>query len=142
MYSALLRSTFITVSKFLEIKEGGPNFWREQILKNVWIIWSTLLYFNLKGSLGPTCSSFIRFQSFLHESPVLLWESLNFYKLKSGHLFLGGNHFCRMSELFGPLFCISILKVLWTLILCHSLNFNVFCMNQEYSSQSLEISTN
>ena len=35
-----------------------------------------------------------------------------------------------MSELFGPPFCISILKVLWTQILCHSLDFSPFCMNR------------
>ena len=36
-----------------------------------------------------------------------------------------------MFELFGPPFCISILKVLWTQILCHSLDFSPFCMNRE-----------
>ena len=75
-----MKKTFLRVLKFLQIKEGGPNFW--------------------------------------------------------------GNQFCRMSELFGPPFCISILKVLWTQILRHSLDLSPFCMNEEDFSQSAEISTN
>ena len=51
------------------------------------------------------------------------------------------NQFCRKSELFGPTFCISILKVLTTQILHHSLYFNALCMIQEYFCQTLEIST-
>ena len=111
MYSAWFRSTFLRVFKFVQIKEGGPNFWGEPILQNVWIIWSPLLYFNLKSSMDPNSLSFIRFQSILHESGRLFSESWNFYKLKRRDLISGGNQFCRMSELFGPSFCISILKV-------------------------------
>ena len=36
-------STFLTVLKFLQIKDGGPNLLGEPILQNVWIIWSPLL---------------------------------------------------------------------------------------------------
>ena len=111
MYSAWFRSIFLRVLKFLEIKVGGPDLWGERILQNVWIIWSPLLYFNLKSSTDPPPSSFIRFHSFLHESAVLFSESWKFYKLKSRDLIPGGNQFCRMSELFGPAFCISISKV-------------------------------
>ena len=173
MYPAWFRSTFLRVLKFLQIKYGGPNFWGEPILqnvwfiwapllyfnfksfldpnsspsisfqcilydsgvllsgfsnlyklkrrgfnfcgepvlKNVWIIWSPLLYFNLKSSMDPNSLSFIRFQCILHDSGVLFSESWNFYKLKRGDLISRGNQFCRMSELFGPPFCISILKV-------------------------------
>ena len=139
---AWFRSTSIRVFKFLQIKEGGRNFWWEPILQNVWISSSPLLYFNFKGFLDPNSSSFIRFQSILHESGILFSETWNFYKLKRGDLISWGNQFCRMSELSGAPFCISILKVLWTQILCHSLDFNAFCMIQEYFSQSLEISTN
>ena len=155
---------------FLEIKEGGPNFWGEPILQNVWIIWSLLLYFNFKTFLDPNSLSFIRFECILYDSGVLLlgfsnlyklkrgdlisrgnqyfricwlfaprfsikspmdpnssslirfqsilheWgtifsESWNFYKLKGGDLISGGNQFCRMSELFGPPFGISIFKL-------------------------------
>ena len=111
MHSSWLWSTFLRVVKFLLIKEGGPNFWGEPILQNVWFIWSPLLYINFKSFLDPNSPSFIRFQSILHESGRLFSESWNFYKLKRGDLISGGNQFCRMSELFGPPFCISILKV-------------------------------
>ena len=173
MHSAWLRSTFIRVFKFLQIKEGVPNFWGEPILQKVWIIWSSLLYFNFKSFLDPNSSSFIRFQCILHNSGVFLSESWNFYKFKQGgpnfwvepifqkdwivwslilyfnfksftnpnslsfiisqcilhdsgvffweswdfykfkrrDLISAGNQFCRKSELFGPHFCFSILKV-------------------------------
>ena len=136
------RSTFLRILKFLQIKEGRPNFLGEPILQNVWIIWCPLLYFNFESFMDPNSLSFIRFQCILHDSGVLFSESFNFCKLKRGDLIFWGNQFCRKSELFGPPFCISILKVLWTQFLCHSLDFNAFCMIQEYFSQSLEISTN
>ena len=142
MQSAWFRSTFFRVLKFLQIKEGGPSFWWEPILQKVWIIWSPLLYLDFKSFVDPNSSSFIRFQCILHDSGVLFSESWNFYKLKRGDLISRGNQFYRKSELFGSPFCISILKVLWTQILCHSLDFNAFCMIQQYFSHSLEISTN
>ena len=173
MHSAWFRSTFLRVLKFLQIKEGGPNFWGEPILQKVWIIWSSLLYFNFKSFLDPNSSSFIRFQCILHnsgvflseswnfykfkqggpnfwvepifqkdwivwslilyfnfksftnpnslsfiisqcilhDSGVLFWESWDFYKFKRRDLISAGNQFCRKSELFGPHFCFSILKV-------------------------------
>ena len=173
MYSSSLRSTFLRVLKFLQVKEGRRNFWGEPILQKLWIIWSPHLYFNFKSFVDRNSLSFIRFQGILHDSGalfsesqnfynlkrgdlisrgnqfctkselfgspllylnfksfvdpnsssfirsecilhdggVLFWESWNFYKLKRGDLSSGGNQFCRMSELFGPLFCISILKV-------------------------------
>ena len=142
MYSAWFRSTILRVLKFLQIKEGRADFWGERILQKVWIIWSTLLYFNFKSFTDPNSSSFIRFQCILHDSGVLFSESWNFYKLKKGDLISGWNQFCRKSELFGPPFCISILKVFQTQILPHSLDLNAFFMIQGYFSQSLEISTN
>ena len=172
MYFGWFRSNSLRVFKFLQIKEGGPNFWGEPILQNVWIIWSSLLYFNFKSFLDWNSSSFIRFQCILYDSGVFLsgfsnlyklkrgdlisggepifqnvwiiwspllylnlessmdWnssslirfqfilhesgrlfsESWNFYKLKRGGPNFWGNQFCRMSEFFGPPFCISILK--------------------------------
>ena len=142
MHSARIRSTFLRVLKWIEIKEGLPNFWGEPILQKVWIIWSPFWYFNFKSLMDPNFSSFIRNQCMLNDSGVLFSESLNFYKLKRRDLFSRGNQFCRKSELFGISFCISILKVLWTQIHRHSLDFNAFFMIQEYFSQSLEISTN
>ena len=96
---------------FYKLKRGDVISGGEPILNNVWIIWSPLLHFNLKSSMDPNSSSFIRFQSILHEWGRLFSESWNFYKLRRGDLISDGNQFCRMSELFGAPFCISILKV-------------------------------
>ena len=142
MHSAWFRSTFLRVLKFLQIKEGGPNFWGEPILQNVWIIWSPLLYFNFKSFLDPNSSPFISFQCILYDSGVLLSGFSNFYKLKRGDLISWGNQFCKMSELFGPPFWISILKILSSQILRRSLHIRPFWMNQEGFSQSPEISAN
>ena len=110
MHCAWIRKSFLRVLKFLQIKEGGPNFWGEPILQNIWIIWSPLLYFNFKSLLDPNSSQFIIFQCILYDSGVLLSGFSNLCKLKRG------NQFRRMSELFGPPFSISILGVLWTQI--------------------------
>ena len=136
MHSAWLRGTFLRVLKCPQIKKGEP------ILQKVSIIWSHLLYFNFKSFMDPNSLSFIRFQCILHDWGALSSESWSFYQLKMGDLISRANQFCRKSELFGPPFCISIFKVLWTEIHRHSLDFNAFCMIQGYFSQSLEMSTN
>ena len=105
MHSAWFRSTFLRVLKFLQIKEGGPNFWGEPILQKVWIIWSPLLYFNFKSFMDPNSSSFIRFQCILHDAGALFSESWNFYRLKKGDLISGANQSWGRSELLGyPVF--------------------------------------
>ena len=53
---------------------------------------------------------------------------------------LGRNQFCRVGELSGPPFGISILKVLRTQILHHSLDFNAFCVIEDYCFQTFKIS--
>ena len=73
---------FSGFSNLYKLKRGGFNFWVEPSFQNVWIIWSHLLYLNLKSSMDQNSSSFIRFQFILHESGRLFWESWNFYKLK------------------------------------------------------------
>ena len=142
MHSAWFKSTFLRALKFLQIKEWGLNFWGEPILQKVWIIWSSLQYFNFKSFIDPNSSSFIRFQCIVHDSGLLFWESSNFHKLKKRDLISWWNQFCRKFELFSPPFCISILKISWSQILRHSLDFNAFCMMRQYFSQSLEISLN
>ena len=92
--------------------------------------------------MDPISWSFIRFQCILDDSGVLSSESSNVQKLKRCNLISGGNQFCRRSELFGPLFCISILNFLWTQIHLHPLDFNAFWENQEYFSESLEMNRN
>ena len=64
-------STFLRVLKYLQIKEGRPNFWVKPILQNVWIIWYTLLYFDFQSFPDQKYSSFIRLQWILHDSGVL-----------------------------------------------------------------------
>ena len=142
MHSARCRSTFLRLLEFLNIKEVGSNFWGEPILQKVSIIWSPLLYFNFKSLMDTISLSFIRFQCILHDSGALFSESLNLYKLKRGDLISRGSQFCRKSELFGPPYCISILKVWWTQFLPHSLDSNAFCMIKEYFLECLEVSTN
>ena len=111
-FQCILQDSGVLFLKYLQIKEGRPNFWWEKILQKVWIIWSPLLYFNFKSFMEPIFLSFITFQCILHDSFVLFSESWNFYKLKRVDLISGWNQFCTKSELFGPPFCISILKVL------------------------------
>ena len=140
MHSEWIRSAFLRVLIFLQIKDRGPYFCGKPILQNVWIIWSLLLYFNLKSSMGPNSLSFITFECILHDSRVLFSESWYLYMLKTEDLISGANQFCRRSELFGPSSCISILKVLWTQILHHSSGFSNFIINQGNFSQSPWIS--
>ena len=103
MHSPWFRSTFLRISKFLQIKEGGHNFWGEPILQNVWIIWCALLLFNFKSFMEQNSSPFIREQCILHDSGVVFSESWNFYKLQTGGPIISWwNQFCRKSELFGP----------------------------------------
>ena len=103
MHSAWFRSTFLRVLKFLQIKEGGPNFWGEPILQKVWIIWSPLLYFNFKSFMEPNSSSFMRVQCILHDSRVPFSESWNFSKLKRGDLISGGTNFAESLNYLVPL---------------------------------------
>ena len=87
-----------------EIKEGRTNFWEAPILQNVWIIWSTLLYFNFKIFFDPNSSPFIRFQWILCDSRVLLSGFQNLYKFKRGDLISEGNQFAEyLSYLVPPL---------------------------------------
>ena len=94
------------------------------------IICSPFLKLNFKSFVDQNSSSFIRFQYILHDSWLLFSESWNFCKLKRGDLISWGNQFSRNSEFLGPPFCISILKVLWTQIFWHSLDFNAFSIIQ------------
>ena len=134
---------FLSVLRFLKVKERGPNFWRGtnfgQCLN---YLCYTVLDFNFKTFLDPNSSSFITFQCILHDPGVLFSESWNFYISGRVDLISGVNQLCTISELFGSPFCIWILKVLWTQIFCHSLQISHFCMNKEYFSQSAEISLN
>ena len=132
---------FLRVLKFLQIKEGDLIFVGNQFCRMPELFGPPLLFSNFESFLYQNSSSFIRFQCILYDSGVLLSGLSNLYKLKRRELISGVNQFCRMSELFGPAFCISILKVFETQFFRHSLHFNVFCMIQEYFSKSPEICT-
>ena len=142
MHSAWFRSTFLRILKFLQIKEGGPNFCREPILLKVWTFWSPLLYFNFKTFMDPHSLSFIRFQCILDESAVLFWESSKFLEIKEGGPNLWWEPILQTVSFFwSPLLCFNFISFMGN-IFRHSFDFNAFCMIREYFSQSLEISTN
>ena len=119
---------FLESWNFYKLKTGDLVSRGNQFCRKSELFDPPLLYLNFKSFVDPNSSSFIRSECTLHDGRVLFSESWNFYKLKRGDLSSGGNQFCRMSELFGPLFCISILKDLWTHIFCHSLDLNAFFM--------------
>ena len=96
---------------FYKLKRGDLISGGKVIFQKVWIIWSPLSYFNFESFMNPNFSSFIRSQCILHESGILFSNSWNFYKLKRRNLVSEGNQFCRKSELFVPVLCISILKI-------------------------------
>ena len=81
--SVVLLSAF---QNFLKLKSFFLISWEEPIVQNGWIIWSPLLYFNIKHLKDANSSSFIRFQCILHDSGVLLLVFENFLKLKRGDL--------------------------------------------------------
>ena len=135
------RVFFIEFWNFYKLKRGdlisgGNQFCRKAEL------FGPFYCFLILSSKHSVSWSFNRFQCILPGSKVLFSEFWNFYKLKRVDLISGGKQFCIKVELFGPFLCIPISKVLWTQILRHSLDFNTFCMIQEYLSQSFEISTN
>ena len=142
MNSEWFRRAILRVLKFLKIKEGGLISCGEPVLQNGWIIWSPLLYFNFKSFNNPISSSFIRLQCILHKSGVIFSDFWNFHKLKRGNQISGENQFYRKFELFGPPFCISILKYSRNQFLRHSLDFIAFCRIQEKFPQTFEISIN
>ena len=136
----MIRSTFLRVLKFLQIKEREPNFSEELILQEVRIIWSAFLHFKFKSFMSPESWSFIRFQEILHDSGIRFEEFWNLYKWKRKDLISRKNQLCRKSELPVPPFCISILQVLKAKILRHSLDLIEFPLIQEYLSQTFKIS--
>ena len=71
---------------FFKLKRGDLISWGEPILHVGWIIWSPLLYFNIKHLKNPNSSSFIRFQCILHDSALLLSVLKNVLKLRKGNL--------------------------------------------------------
>ena len=142
MHSTWFRSNFLRFLKFLQIKEGDLISGGNQFWGNVWIIWSPLLYFTFNSFLDPNSSSFIRFKCVLYDSEEFFSDFSKFYKLKWREQISRENQFCRKFQIFGPIFCVSSLKVLWTQVFRHSLDFKGFSMIQKYFSQGFQMSTN
>ena len=99
----------------------GPNFWGEPILPKIWSIPPPLLYLNFKSFKDWNSLSLVRFQGILLDSGIAFSDFWKFLQIEKGDLISGGNQFCRKSVLFDPPFSTSLLKVLWTQILCHLL---------------------
>ena len=49
----MIEGTFLRILRFLQVKEGGHNFWGKPNLQKVWIIWFPLLYLNFKSFVEP-----------------------------------------------------------------------------------------
>ena len=128
MYCTWFTGTFLSFSKFTQIKEWDQNSWGEPILQYGWIIWSLLLYFNLKNWNDAHSTSFIRFQCILHDSVAFLWD------WKSGNLFSWQEHTQDNRWIIWSPFLFFNFENLNDQIFCHSLGFNtsyvtqIFCM--------------
>ena len=92
--------------------------------------------------MDENSSSYIRLQCILHDSGVIFWKSSNFYKLRRVDVISGGTNFAESLNYLDPPSLFQFLKIWWTKIHGHLLDFNAFYMIQEYFSYSLEISTN
>ena len=85
IFQCILHESAVLLSNFqnlLKLKRGDIIFWGEPILQNGWILWSPLLYFNVKHLKDPNSSSFIRFKCSIHDSAVLLSVFESFRELK------------------------------------------------------------
>ena len=118
---------------FSQVGSGEPILWNSQIIE------SPLVYFNFKILKDSNFLSFIRFRCILHDWAVLF--SVFFLKWKTEDLISWGQPILQKSNLFGPLSCISILKIWRTQILHHLLDLNSFYKIQQYFSQFFETSS-
>ena len=139
MHYTWLTVIFSVFGNFFKLKRGNLISWGEPILQNGWIIWSPLLYFNFRSLKDPNSLSFIRFQCILHDSAVLFSGFWNFLKLKRGDLISWGEPILQNGWIIWFPSYISILEVWRTQILCHSLDFNLFYIIEQYFSQVFEV---
>ena len=119
MHSEWFRSTFLRLWKFHKLKTTEPNFLGRT--NSVERLSYLVLYLNFK---------IFHTRIFNHSLDLNVFYMIQEYfsqtfKISSNRSertwFSGGNHFCWTTELFGPQCCISILKVLRTQFLRHSL---------------------
>ena len=137
----MIHEKFLRLQIFLQIKGRGPNFWEEPILQKFSMIWSPLLYFNFKSFMDKRSLSFFRLQCILHDSGVISSEYLNFCKLKRMDLISGELIQQKVCIIWSPLLYFNFRSFKYPNS-SSSLDFNAFCMIQEYISQTFKIGTN
>ena len=86
---------------FYKLKNGNLIFRKNQFCR-VWIIWSSLLYFNFESFMDPNSALFLRSQCILHDWGGFFPHLWNFYKIKRGDLIARGNHFAEILNYFVP----------------------------------------
>ena len=88
-YQYILDASPVLFSDFwniLRLKRGDLISSGEPLLQSGWIILSLHLYLSFKTIKDASSCSFIRFDSILHVSTILLSYFWNFFRWKSGNL--------------------------------------------------------
>ena len=139
MRSVWFKRAAVTRLKFLQIKDGWPDF----LVKRIQEILVSLLYFNFKSFKDVISSSIIRFQCILLGWGVPFSYFINLYKLKRKNLISVGRGAIlqKIWVIWSPLLYFNFKSFKYQ-IFRHLLDFNSFCLIQEYQSQTFEISTN
>ena len=141
MHFAWFRSTSLRNFKFVQIKVGELISWGNQFCRISELFGPLFCFLILK---------FFRSESFVIDSISVhsawirkaFFIVLKFLQIKEGGSNFLGEPLSRNVWIIWSPFCISILRVLWTEILRHSLDFSPFFTNEEDFSQSLEICRN
>ena len=135
-----IQQYFSQLFKFPQIKEGGPNFVGEPILRNNWI-WSPRLHFKFKNLKNP---NLVIYYILMHSTGFgsTFLSFIKFPQIKKGELISWGETILQNGWIIWSPFCISISKTWRTQILYHSLDINSFYNIQQYFSQFLKISSN
>ena len=83
-------STIVSFLRFLQIKEGRPNFlgWTNSVERLHHLV--SLLYFSFRNLKDPNSSRFISYQWVLDEATLILSIFWNLFKLRRGDLISWG----------------------------------------------------
>ena len=90
MHSTWFSSTFHSLFKFLQIKEGGPTFLGGSNSPEHQNDFAPHLYFNFRNFRDPNSSSLIRFELVQYDSAALFSAFLKLIKLMRGYLISWG----------------------------------------------------
>ena len=138
----MIHQPFSHIFKISSNSRGGPNFLERTNSAEQLNIWSPFCISILRIWRTQILGHSLDFQEFY----MIQQPFSRIFKISSnlggGTYFLWGNQFCRTVELFGPPFCISLLRILWNQILRHSLYFNQFYIIQQFPSHIFKISSN